>query len=269
MNTDHFTGRRLRQLAMAVLTPLLMTMVHSCSPTREPGQVLHRRTLLEDSAPEVIRTFPTGFERPVEIVFHRGRAHNHPLMAIWLEDMDGNYLQTLYVAESIGKGYFRHGDPSSGRWMPGPVRRPAALPYWGHQRGIQAPDGYYLPTREDPVPDALTGPTPSGSFVLASSLPPGDGTPVRILLEINQSWDWNRHWTNNKFPEDPHYKSSSQPALVYEAVIQPGDSPREVPMQPIGHSHWSGASGELFPGLETLTTALEIAREIVVRVPGP
>ncbi|MBW6461035.1 MAG: DUF2271 domain-containing protein [Bacteroidales bacterium] len=43
-------------------------------------------------------------------------------MVIWLEDMDGKYIETLYVAESIGKGIFRHGEKAKGQWMPGPIR---------------------------------------------------------------------------------------------------------------------------------------------------
>ena len=38
-------------------------------------------------------------------------------------------------------------------------------------------------------------------------------------MEINQNWDWNEYWTNDKYPDDENYKMSCQPALVYEAVI--------------------------------------------------
>jgi len=37
-------------------------------------------------------------------------------------------------------------------------------------------------------------------------------------------------------------------------------------MNLIGRSHHSGATGELFDDLETMTTALHIAEEIIVRV---
>jgi hypothetical protein len=59
---------------------------------------------------------------------------------------------------------------------------------------------------------------------------------------------------------------SCQPALVYEAVIDKGKSLSSVAMKPIGHSHYSGKTGELFPDLSTLTTALYIADSIIVRV---
>jgi hypothetical protein len=37
-------------------------------------------------------------------------------------------------------------------------------------------------------------------------------------------------------------------------------------MKPIGHSHYSGKTGELFTDLSTFTTALQIADSIVVRI---
>ncbi len=204
---------------------------------------------------------------PLEVLFISGKEHNHPLMAIWIEDMDSNYIQTLYVSESIGKGVFRHGDPSGGKWMPGPVRRPAALPYWGHQRGIKADDGYFIPTTDCPVPDAITGPTPKGNFILTTHTPGKDLRQFRLLFEINQSWNWNEYWTNNKFPGDMHYMTSSQPALVYEATIDLHGGQKEYVLYPIGHSHWSGQNGNLYKDLSTITTALEISESIKVRIP--
>lgn len=217
--------------------------------------------LLYDS----LGTQPFAGGLPLEVTFTAGPAHNHPLMALWIEDLDSNYVQTLFVAESIGKGVFRHGDPSSGRWMPGPVRRPAALPYWGHQRGVQASDGYYIPSQDDPMPDAITGATPQSHFVLKTQLP-DELSQFRILFEINQSWDWNEHWTNDKFPGDEHYMSSSQPALVYEAFVDLEKDQSDHELKVIGHSHWSGEDGRLFSDLSTITTALDITRSIRVRV---
>ncbi|TVR40768.1 MAG: hypothetical protein EA394_07485 [Bacteroidia bacterium] len=229
-----------------------------------------RNRLSREAASEVkdtLYTFPPGEGYTLEVLFTRGPSHNHPLMAVWIEDMNHNYIQTLYIAESIGKGVFRYGDPSGGRWMPGPIRRPAALPYWGHQRGIRADDGYYLPTQEDPMPDAVTGPTPKAGFVLISHIPGKDIRQFRVLFEINQSWDWNEYWTNVKFPDDEHYMTSSQPALVYAAVIDLDSEKEEYELLPIGHSHWSGENGNLYEDLGTITTALDIAESIRVRIP--
>ncbi len=205
---------------------------------------------------------------PLTILFSKGPAHNHPLMALWIEDLEGNFIQTLFVAESVGRGVFRHGDPSEGFWQPGPVRRPAALPYWGHQRGIRANDGYFIPTKDTPVADAITGPTPKSDFELTTHTPGHTLRQFRLLFEINQAWNWNNYWTNNKFPDNVHYASSGQPALVYEAIIDLDSRNKVFSMVPIGHSHWSGENGELFRDISTLSTALEIVSSILVVIPS-
>lgn len=221
---------------------------------------------LQDIPPGHYEINPAGTGQLLEIRFNRGESHNHPLMAIWAEDMEGNYIQTLYVARSIGTGIFEHGDPSSGKWMPGPIRRPAALPVWSHKRGIRAGDGLYVPDSTTAVPDAYTGATPAGNFIMAVRLDHRLEEKFRVLFEINQTWDWNEYWTNNKYPDNEAYKTSCQPALVYEAVIDPGQPGREYPMEVIGHSHYAGEDGEIYKDLTTMTTALKIVEEVVVKI---
>jgi len=234
----------------------LVMLAYSCTTSKVPV----------NETPDHFTSNPAGKGPQLEIEFTRGVGHNHPLMAIWLETESGEFVQTLYVAESIGKGVFQHGDASKGFWMPGEIRRPAALPRWTHQRGIKAEDGLYLPTPQDPVPDAYTGPTPGKSFILHTRLNEKPEGAFRVLLEINQTWDWNEYWTNNKYPDDAEYKTSCQPAVVYMANIKPGESDQEYLMEIIARSHHSGATGELFSDLETMTTALHIAEQIVIRL---
>ncbi len=253
------------QAAALLLVAMIFAVNHHWQ--QASGQVLRRHS--DNDADRITKIYTLeGSPGPVlEVVFREGKEHNHPLMAVWIEDTAGQYLRTLYVAESIGRGVFRHGDPSEGRWKPGPIRRPAALPYWGHQRGVRAEDGYYLPTADNPVPDAITGPTPKGDFILNSNAGPDMPAKFNVLMEINQSWNWNEYWTNNKFPGDEHYMTSSQPALVYMASIDLHDGNVEYELTPIGHSHWSGQNGNLYEDLGTITTALDIAETIMVRFP--
>lgn len=249
---------RIISLILLLTASFILIMIsYRCSGTRttaDTGQV------------ETIQTNIDGKGISIKLDFSKGESHNHPLMAIWLEDTSGRYIETLYIAESIGKGIFRHGEKSDGQWQAGPVRRPAALPYWGHQRGIKASDGYYIPTPENPMPDAITGPTPSGNFTLQSKSSVPTPSVFKLLLEINQPWDWNEYWTNSKFPDDADYMTSSQPAVVYEAVIDLNSAQKEYMMIPVGHSHYSGLDGSLSSDLSTLTTALNIARSIKVRL---
>jgi hypothetical protein len=222
-----------------------------------------------NSTTDTLATNKDGTGPALQIEFTKGEAHNHPLLVVWVEEPSGKYLQTLYVSKSIATSIFNYGDHSDGVWTEGVVRRPAALPYWSHKRGIQAEDGLYLPTPENPVPDAYSGATPQDNFILNTRL---DGTLEEkffVLLEINQPWDWNTFWTNNKYPDDEDYKSSSQPSVVYRALIDPKKTGERVPMEVIGHGHYSGDDGSLSEDLSTLTTALKIAEKITITVkPG-
>jgi hypothetical protein len=201
------------------------------------------------------------------LTFQKGKAFNHPLFAVWLADAKGDYVETLYVSQSIGKGVFPRVNRATGHWKEGAVQRPAALPYWAHQRNLVNEFGTVLPTPAHPVVDGITGATPQGSFVLhLRTATPLQGT-YRVLLELNQSWDWNAFWYNDRFPADPEYKTSSQPALVYSVEVTVPSAGGAYALKPIGHSHYSGADGSLNPDLSTLTTALQIARRITVSLP--
>jgi hypothetical protein len=180
--------------------------------------------------------------------------------------MDGKFLQNLYVPHSIARGIFEHGSTAGGKWSEGEVRRPAALPYWGHKWGVQAPDGLYLPTPQDPLPDAVSGATPPGAFLLETALKSGVPGKFRVLLEINQAWDWNAYWNNNKFPGDREYATSCQPAVVYATTLDLSSGIRQADLLPIGHSHYAGRDGSLDPDLSTLTTALQIVGTASVQV---
>jgi hypothetical protein len=203
---------------------------------------------------------------PITIQFEKGKDHNHPLIAIWLADETGNYIQTLYVSESIGKGVFKHANRSNGKWLEGDIQRPASLPYWAHQRNVVNEFGSYNPTKKHPVIDACTGATPAASFILHTKTVKPLYGKYKIMLELNQSWDWNEYWTNDKYPADADYKTSSQPAVVYSVDIDTNNPKPQYVMKPIGHSHYSGADGSLNPDLSTLTTALRIAKKIIMRI---
>jgi hypothetical protein len=220
----------------------------------------------QSDSTQVIYSNQEGTGQVIMLKFTKGSGHNHPLMAVWVEDTAGNYLQTLYVAKSIATGIFNYGDASTGQWTQGEKRRPAALPYWSHKRGIKAEDGLYLPTPDLPIPDAYTGATPKNDFELITRLDTEGPQIFNVLFEINQPWDWNEYWSNAKYPDDYEYKTSSQPALVYQTMINLDSGKKKYEMQLIGHSHYSGKNGELYEDTSTLTTALEITKEITVIV---
>ena len=215
---------------------------------------------------ETIITNIEGTGQEIIITMVGGKSHNHPMMAAWLEDSGGRYIQTLYANKSVASGYFAYADQSEGKWKPGKLVRPASLPVWAHKRGVQAPEGHYMPTQENPLPDAITSATPPGDFALKARADKPLNGKIRVMFEINQSWDWNDYWNNNRFPDDSEYKSSAQPSVVYSVEIDLQNPADSYTMKPVGHGHYSGLDGSLNADLSTLTSALEIVKEITVQI---
>lgn len=205
---------------------------------------------------------------PLQFTLITGEAHNHPTFAMWLEDMDGNFIQELFVTKSLSSGIYGHGAKSEGVWKKdaGEARRPATLPYFLHKRGVKAPDGTYLPTPESPIVDAYTGATPKADFDLCTKANKKLSGKYRILFEVNQPWDWNEFWNNTKFPDDTDYKTSCQPALVYAVTVDFDHLVDYYALNPIGHSHYSGKDGQLYTDISTLTTAKDIFEKVEVRI---
>lgn len=204
----------------------------------------------------------------LEVQFSKGKAHNHPTFSIWVEDMNGEMIETLFVTKYLATGIFGHGELGEGKWdnKPGVAKRPASLPYWLHKRGIKADGKTYLPTVEHPVVDAITGATPKADFKLATSSIKQLPQKFRLMMEINQTWDWNEYWNNSLYPDDVNYKSSCQPALVYAVTIDQSKPELEYYLNPIGHSHYAGNDGELYTDLSTLTTAKEIVGKVIAKI---
>lgn len=235
----------------------LMIDMMSCRSTKLPSTELLSDTIYTNSS-------GTGWY--LRIDFISGAYHNHPLMAIWITDTNSNYIETLYVAKSIAKGVFEHGDKSAGKWMPGSIRRPAALPVWAHSRKIKEKDGLFIPTQETPMSDAVTGATPPDNFHLFTKTSSKNLNVFDVYFEINQSWDWNEFWTNNKYPEDEDYKTSCQPSLVYKTRIDIQNSnDAALDFELIGHGHYSGNNGTIHTDLSTITTAKKIAQFIKIQ----
>lgn len=76
---------------------------------------------------------------------------NPPQIAIWLEDTEGKYLSTIYVTRKIATQSWQ----GAGR-----NRRKEALPHWCYSQGIKYDDGLYLPTKDKPFVDGISGATP-------------------------------------------------------------------------------------------------------------
>lgn len=192
-----------------------------------------------------------------------GESFNHPTFSIWLEDMNGKYLKTLFVTKSYASGIFRYKMIGDSVWVNerGKSIQPAALPYWTHKKGL-INNKNLIPSPENPFVDAYTGATPNGKFTLSDTS--FNKKTYRVALEVNQTWDWNDYWTNNKFPKSSAYKHSSQPSVVYSVTINPKDS--VFYLNPIGHGSPTGEDGKLNTNLSTISTALDIFSSIKITV---
>ena len=202
----------------------------------------------------------------LEIEFSSGYAFLNPLFAFWYEDTLGNFIQTLYVAQSVGRGYFQFGKLVEDNWIPAALRKPATLPVWAHRRGILMEDNLYMPTPENPVPDAVTGATPQSNFILRTKTNGPEERFIKLFMEINQSYDWNDYYTLDILPEEHNYKDNNQPAIVYTVLIDLKKKNQTYKMRPIGHSHISGKDGLVYRDMENITTALSIVREVKIKV---
>jgi hypothetical protein len=182
---------------------------------------------------------------------------NPPQYALWIEDEGGAYLGSVFVTRKAA---------TEGWVLNKGNRRREALPVWSRRRGIAADDGIYLPTREEPLADGVTGATPKAVQTLAV-VPDPSLTRFWLFCEINHSTDFNAAWPKDAAPGDPGWsggpEGSGQPSLVYGVLIDLAD-PGPWTLSLIGRGSADGADGSVDADLTGLTTALGILGGVVV-----
>jgi len=186
-----------------------------------------------------------------------------PQVAFWLEDLDGQYISTIYVTQKISNGSF-----VSTEDIFNTVSRPESLPYWAHQRGVNYTDGSLMPSTTNTDLDGVTGATPLGNYDVRSKVN-ADLRQFKVMMEINRSYDFNDFYTKDKYPDDAIYSgsgSSGQPSVIYAAHINLDDNQQAYFMQAVGHGHHSGADGMLYEDMTGIDTALELVKRVVVQV---
>lgn len=183
---------------------------------------------------------------------------NPPQFAVWLEDLDGKYISTVYVTEKIA---------TQGWVSSGGNRRKEALPHWCYQRGVVYDDGLYLPTKKQPFTDANSGATPKKSAQFKISMSDFT-TPVVIKAEFNHSLDFNTYFPETAKPGDENYSGgemgSGQPAVIYADTIYPQQNYVELKL--IGRSSSDGTNGSIYTDLDKLTTAKSIVKSVKIQI---
>jgi hypothetical protein len=156
--------------------------------------------------------------------------------------------------------------------------RPESLPVFLHQLGSKKAENIFSPMDEIALKntspkqlamDAFAGATILENFLLSSRSAKSLPDKYRVRFEINQAFDFNKHYSSDRFPDDPIYSGngySAQPSVIYEAVVDTQTSQQYYPMTLIGHGHHSGADGKIYTDIDNLTTSKEIIDRIIIEV---
>lgn len=176
-----------------------------------------------------------------------------PQIAVWVESTEGAFVQTLMVTRKSAKGaYAGHRGG-----------REESLPVWCFARNKVDKKGRYAPTRKNPLPDAVTGASEKSDFSwsveIAEQFFNGD---YRLCVEVNNSMDFNSHYGERVPKESVYYNNgvNGQPSLVFKGDL--GDN--ETACRLVGYGDPAGSDGELSPIDSTLTSALQIIKNITV-----
>lgn len=184
-----------------------------------------------------------------------------PQIVVWMETLDGKYIDTLYITGKASNSSYNSQDPELDV-----IRRPEALPYWSHKRGIQAADGLYTPDHNNSDLDGIAAATPKVDYQVTMSAPRMG--LYKLMIEVNRSYDFNEFYSETRFPDDAIYSgsgSSGQPSLIYETVVDSQKTGQYL-FNLVGHGHHSGRDGSLYRDLENITTAKQILDFIVASV---
>ena len=178
-----------------------------------------------------------------------------------METLEGKYIDTLYITGKTSNSSYRTSDEE-----PDVVRRPEALPYWSHKRGVIANDGLYTPDPRNSDLDGISAATPKVDYQVDMTAP--QMGRYKLMVEVNRSYDFNEYYSKARFPNDAVYSgpgSSGQPSLIYESVVDSAQ-PAQYLFKLIGHGHHSGKDGELYENLENITSAKQILEFVVANI---
>jgi hypothetical protein len=238
------------------------------------------------------------------IDLRKGPYFRWPQYAFWLETMDGEFIQPLYITEKLAHNKFvvkqtlrdkgevltsdvsSYDDETWGKvfaeeYSPETADqrvRPESLPVFLHQLNSKTPDNIFSPadqvaskntSNKKNATDAFAGATILDNFLLSSRSNKSLPDKYRIRFEINQAFDFNKYYSSDRFPDDPIYSGngySAQPSVIYEAIVDAQTSQQYYPMTLIGRGHHSGADGKVYTDIDNLTSAKEIVDRIIVEV---
>lgn len=179
---------------------------------------------------------------------YKGRTYV-PQIAVWTEDENGRFIETLYITEAEGKNrYF------------GATGRPEALPVWRNKSNYNKEKGDL---------DGIVGASSTKSFKLVKNI---NNYPERfnVFMEVNKSFDYNPYFYVDLKTDEKGYNTgySGQPSLVYQASFEKIENVENLTkkMKVIGHGSPTGEDGNIDKDISKITTALQILDEVIVEV---
>lgn len=236
------------------------------------------------------------------IDLRKGSYFRWPQYAIWLETLDGKFIQPLYVTQKLAENKFANkvtlrdqkqvfntdisnmNDETwektfATEWSPETAvqrTRPESLPVFLHQltSSVNAFTSADQITSNNShinhsTIDGFAGATMLENFLLSSRSHASLPDSYKVRFEINQSFDFNSFYSSDRFPDDPIYSGngySGQPSVIYEAIIDTRSTQQYYPMTLIGRGHHSGGDGDIHTDMDNLTTAKELIDRIIVEV---
>lgn len=195
------------------------------------------------------------------ITVERGKAWMHPAtigimklkitpqLAIWVQDTAGAFVENVFVTRCFGKQEWK-----MAKFPPDSCGRDMCMPYW---LGKLRASGAKAPSKNAPLPDAVTGATPPGGFTVSTRL----ATALRtfdVCLELNKSFDFNEQYTEKTKP----FPYNGQPAVVYRTRVNLDDTAAAAfDFVYAGHSGNAGNDPKLYENTDGITTALDMIKK--------
>ena len=176
-----------------------------------------------------------------------------PQFALWIQDSDGNFSQTIFATKKASKKMWIFA-PKDGR--------PEALPVWYHSC-----KNFYASESENEM-DAVTSATPKGGFEIARKIQLEEGKKYFAYAEVNKSFDYNEFYPKDAEKNFSEYSGvNGQPSAVYRAELS-FENP-ESKLELVGTGSLDGKSGSVEYKTETLTTAKNLVKKIIVCLEFP
>lgn len=234
----------------------------------------------------------------LSVEFKAGPAFHWPQYAIWLETLDGEFVQPVYVTQKLAENNFANRVSTRDKdtvFTDNPFERPGftmkqafelvvepetrsdrfrseSLPVFLHQlagKDNQAANSPNISSKISRLVDGYSGPTMMNNFIYKSGIEQKLSGAYKLRLEVNQSFDFNQYYSSDRFPEDAIYSGSgysAQPSVIYEAEIN-FDKPNKLfVMELIGRGHHSGQDGKVHVDLSGMTSALQLVDRVLVEV---